>query len=333
MLNARPAARPLTALAALAAALIAAGCGSLAVVKTSPAPQPYTIALGGTPGPDEAPILVAQANGYTAAAGLETKFTQTVTPLQAVSEGHADMAIVSEPELLQARSHGTQAVAVAALMPRPLSSMITLTSKGGEQHAAGHVVGTDGGDMAAAELQTIDSTAHAVDVGAQLVGSLTNGRLDQTLGATWNYQALEPALARKHPVVQPVDTLGVPTYDALVLAVSTHDARYRGQDIRALMQAFSRGASSVRTSPDAAARIVSASDPTAPAKLIRESIDATLAGLPVGVAWGYMSEAHWRKFGDWMSDHALVSATPQISDCTALEVCPFTNEYLPGEGI
>ena len=41
----------------------------------------------------------------------------------------------------------------------------------------------------------------AVDVGARLVGSLLTGRMHETLGATWNYQALEPALQRKNPMV------------------------------------------------------------------------------------------------------------------------------------
>jgi putative hydroxymethylpyrimidine transport system substrate-binding protein len=326
-------ARALAAAAAAFAVLLGAGCGKLAVVTTSPKPQPFTIALAGTPGPDEAAILVAETNGYVAATGLETKFLDTQQPVKALTEQHADMAIVSEPELLEARAHGAQALAVAALIQRPLSSVITIPTKGSEQHATGRVVGTDGSARSAAELETIDAAARAVDVGARLVGSLLTGRMHETLGATWNYQALEPALQRKNPMVEPVDRLGVPTYDGLLLAVRIHDARYRGQDIRALLLAFARGQRSVVASPDAAARIVSAAAPGAPPRLVRESINATLEGRPAGVPWGQMSEVDWHKFGQWMADHQLISSAPEIDGCTAARVCPFTNEYLPGEGI
>ena len=66
---------------------------------------------------------------------------------------------------------------------------------------------------------------------------------------------------------------------------------------------------------------------------MRESINATLEGRPAGVPWGQMSEVDWHKFGQWMADHQLISSAPEIDGCTAARVCPFTNEYLPGEGI
>ena len=53
----------------------------------------------------------------------------------------------------------------------------------------------------------------------------------------------------------------------------------------------------------------------------------------MGVPWGQMSESQWRAFGQWMAGHQLLGSAPEIDGCTAARVCPFTNEYLPGEGI
>ena len=53
----------------------------------------------------------------------------------------------------------------------------------------------------------------------------------------------------------PVDKAGVPTYDELVLVVRENEARTRGQDLRAFMQALSRGEREVRANPAAAAAL------------------------------------------------------------------------------
>ncbi|HUA12118.1 MAG TPA: ABC transporter substrate-binding protein [Solirubrobacteraceae bacterium] len=322
-----PARRP--AVAALTVLAVAfGGCGKISATVTQPPVKPFVVALAGAAGPDEAPLLVAGEEGYFTAAGLDVQLRDHVAaPLKRLREGQVQMAIASEPELLMARDHGAQVVAVAALFQRPLGALITIRQRGREA-LAGRPVGTDGSPLAAAELQTIAADAHAVDVGDELVGAITDGRLHATLGATWNYQALEPALLRRHPVVLPVDRVGVPTYAGLVLIVTVHSAHTDGEDLRAMLQALARGERTAQSDPAGATRAVLKATPTSPPALVRASLGVTdAAQSTTGGQWGAMNDDQWASFGRWMVTHGLLSAPLQPADW------PFTNEYLPGEGI
>ncbi len=336
MANARHTSRERTPAGRVTAALLAAlgaaaigGCGKISATATQPSQKPFTVVLAGAAGPDEAPLLVGREEGYFAAAGLDLKVHDHMpTPLRRVAAGEAQMAIASEPELLMARDHGAQLVAVAALFQRPLGAIITIRERSHHQALVSEPVGTDGSALAKAELDSIAPDARAIDVGDELVGALTDGRLHATLGATWNYQALEPALLRRHPVVLPVDRVGVPTYAGLVLVVTVHEAHTSGEDLRAMLQALTRGERTAQSDPAGATRAVVAATPTAPAALVRASIQLTdQTERTMAMQWGTMSDQQWATFGRWMVKYGLLSAPLQPADW------PFTNEYLPGEGI
>jgi len=151
-----------------------------------------------------------------------------------------------------------------------------------------------------------------------------------TLGGFWNYEALQLQQLHKHPVVIPVDRAGVPTYDELVLVVREDEAHKRGEELRAFLQALTRGEHEVRADPAAAAALVVKANPSLDAKLQLASIEKTLpAAVPsvAGKPFGWQSSSAWASFGNWMFSHALLKHDPN----TALP--PFSNEFLPGQGI
>jgi len=134
----------------------------------------------------------------------------------------------------------------------------------------------------------------------------------------------------KHPVTIPVDRAGVPPYDELVLVVRAQDARTRGQDLRAFMQALTLGEREVRADPRAAAALVVKANSSLPLKLQLASIEQTLpATLPSerGRPFGWQDAAAWASFGNWMYTHRLLRRDPSGG------LPPLTNEFLPGEGI
>ena len=49
---------------------------------------------------------------------------------------------------------------------------------------------------------------------------MLSGRVDATLGAYWNYEAIQLAQLHKHPNVIRMEQVGVPTYDELVVVVA-----------------------------------------------------------------------------------------------------------------
>jgi len=134
----------------------------------------------------------------------------------------------------------------------------------------------------------------------------------------------------RHPVVIPVDRAGVPSYDELVLVVREGQAHSDGQDLRAFLQALTRGEREVLADPAAAASRLAAANPTLEPKLHLESIRQTLpATRPADASkpFGWQDTGAWAAFAGWMFSQKLLAHDPGAG------LPPFTNEFLPGQGI
>jgi putative hydroxymethylpyrimidine transport system substrate-binding protein len=250
------------------------------------------------------------------------------------------MAISYEPELLLARDQGLKLVSIGALVQRPLTSIIALPGAHVRRVAdlAGKRVGTAGIAYQAAELRTAlqaasvsPSAVREINVGFNLVPAMLSGKVAATLGGFWNYEALQLEQMHRKPVVIPIDRAGVPTYDELVLVVREDEAGTRGQDLRAFMQALTRGERQARSAPAAAASLIANANPSAERKLQLASLEATLpAMLPSDRSkpYGWQDPSAWAGFNRWMLAHGLVKTDPNTA-----ALPPFTNEFLPGQGV
>jgi putative hydroxymethylpyrimidine transport system substrate-binding protein len=326
----------------LACALTVSACGEKKDVTSAASAKPFTVMLDFFPNADHAALYSAIAGGDFRAVGLDVKPltpANPAEPLELLAAGKVDMAISYEPELELARDRGLKLVSVGALVQRPLTSIIALPARHVTTLAslAGKTIGTAGIPYPSAELQTaleaahVDrSTVHEVNVGFNLVPAMLSGKVDATLGGFWNYEAIQLRLLHKRPVVIPVDRAGVPTYDELILVVREDEARTRGQDLRAFLQALTRGERRVRADPSAAAALLIGSNPALEPRLQRESIEQTLpAAQPraAGKPFGWQEPSAWAAFGSWMFAHRLLQHNPAIG------LPPFTNEFLPGQGV
>jgi putative hydroxymethylpyrimidine transport system substrate-binding protein len=327
---------------AIACALTVSACGSEQDVTSPPAAKPFTVMLDFFPNADHAALYSAISDGDFRAVGLDVRPrvpAEPADPLKLLAAGKVDMAISYEPELLLARDQGLKLVSIGALVQRPLTSIIALPGQHVRTVAdlAGKRVGTAGIPYQAAELHTSlraagvnPSAVHEVNVGFNLVPAMLSGKVAATLGGFWNYEAIQLRLLHRPPVVIPVDQAGVPSYDELVLVVRQDEARERGQDLRAFMQALSRGERAVRANPQAAAALVVKANPSLEPKLQLESIRQTLpASTPAKASdpYGWQEPSAWASFGTWMLAHGLLQHNPNGG------LPPFTNEFLPGQGV
>jgi putative hydroxymethylpyrimidine transport system substrate-binding protein len=327
---------------ALACALTVAACGTKQDVISAAKTKPFTVMLDFFPNADHAALYSAIAHGDFRAVGLDVHPqipAEPADPLKLLAAGKVDMAISYEPELLLARDQGLRLVSIAALVQRPLTSIIALPGEHVAKVAdlAGKTVGTAGIAYQAAELRTAlqdagvpPASVKQVNVGFNLVPAMLSGKVAATLGGFWNYEAIQLEQLHKHPVTIPVDRAGVPRYDELVLVVREDDARTRGQDLRAFLQALTAGERRVRADPAGAAALVVKANPSLDPKLQRASIEQTLpAVLPADPnrPFGWQEPSAWASFGSWMFTHQLLSHDPNAG------LPPFTNEFLPGQGI
>jgi putative hydroxymethylpyrimidine transport system substrate-binding protein len=326
------------ALALLALALGLAACGKKSE-DGSGERQPFSLTLDFYPNPDHAGIYMAQKLGYFEEAGLDVAIdapAEPSAPIKQVAAGRSDLAISYEPELALAREQGLDVVAVAALVNRPLTSMIWLRKSGikGVPDLKGKTVATAGIPYQDAFLETILSRAKlppgavkSVNVGFGLLPALVGGSAQAVLGGYSNVEGVDLRERGLDPVVTPVDQLGVPTYDELVLVANRERLQAEPEKIRLFIAALLRGTDAAVERPnEATAAVLEANDGLDP-KLAKAEVEATLPLLTArteGKPFGYMDPVEWKAFAAWMRDNELVDALP---DTAAL----LSNDYLPGE--
>ncbi|MGI9556851.1 MAG: ABC transporter substrate-binding protein [Solirubrobacterales bacterium] len=325
------------AVLALLIALAAAGCGE----KSEDEPtsnEDFDLALDFFINPDHVGIYQGLDAGYFEDAGLNVQPrvpSDPSAPIKQVAAGQADLAISYEPEVMLAREQGLDVVAVGAMVQQPLTSMIWL----GDSDISS-VADLEGGTIATAGIPyqeaflekilrdvglTLDDVSQ-VDVGLNLLPAILSGRADALLGAFLNVEGVELQRRGEDPQIMPVNELGVPIYDELVLVASGERLREDPEAIRLFIAALERGTRDAAEDPDAATEtLLDASEDLDP-KLTLAEVRRTLPLLlPDGEApYGFMDPDQWEVFAGFMADEGLTERRLDPADL-------LTNDLLPGQ--
>jgi putative hydroxymethylpyrimidine transport system substrate-binding protein len=329
---------PAVALAVALLALALAACGEKSEDGTTAA-QPLSLTLDFYPNPDHAGIYMAEKLGYFEEAGLDLEIqtpADPAAPMKLVAAGQSDLAISYEPEVVLAHEQGLQTIAIAALVNRPLTSMIWLGKSGigGVPDLKGKTVATAGIPYQQAFLDTILGRAKLtaddvkeVNVGFGLLPALLSGSADATLGGFSNIEGVDLRLRGKDPVVTPVDQLGVPTYNELVLVANRGGLDEDPEKFRLFIAALQRGTEAAVANPGAATKAVLEANNDLDPKLTGAEVEATLPLLGArveGQPYGYMDPEAWQTFSGWMRDKELIDSLPQPAEL-------LSNDYLVGK--
>jgi putative hydroxymethylpyrimidine transport system substrate-binding protein len=337
----RPRAKALrTATLALAVAVAPhlAACGEKSEDVTPGAPQPFDVALDFYVNADHAGLYVAIDRGYFRGAGLEVRPrvpSDPSAPIKEVAAGRVDLAISYEPEVLLARDQGLPVKAVAAVVSTPLTSLIWLKSSGigGIKDLRGKTVATAGIPYQAAYLRTIlerselsANDVEVVNVQQGLLPAILSGRVDAMLGGFLNVEGVDLQLRGRQPTVIPVDRLGIPTYDELVLVANSDRLEDDTQSIRLFIAALERGTKAAVADPAAATEAVLDAgrglSPRFTAAEVRKTLPLLLPKSG-SQPYGYMDPKQWQRFAQFFADRGLIEALPSTGDV-------LTNDLLPG---
>jgi putative hydroxymethylpyrimidine transport system substrate-binding protein len=237
-----------------------------------------------------------------------------------------------------ARDAGEPLASFGAIVQEPLTSIVSI----GSEHVTsvadlrGKTIGYAGLSYQRAFLDTILTHAHVpissvklIDVGENLVPAMLSGQVAATIGAYWNYEAIELAEKGKHPNVIRINQVGVPSYSELVLVATKATLADEPDVIRDFVQALGRGYEAVRSDPTAAVANLVRMNPGLNPKFELASVKATLpAFFPTGpnAPWGYQYQPTWNTFGEWMLGNHLISNVQAVANAS-------TNEYLAGQGV
>src|SRR4051812_36566454 len=272
--------------AVLAMALGLAACGEKSEDLTGSERTPVSLTLDFYPNPDHAGIYMAEKLGYFADAGLDVSIqtpSDPAAPTKLVAAGQTDLAISYEPEVVLAHEKGLDVVSIGALVDHPLTSMIWLGKSGikGVADLRGKTIATAGIPYQDAYLKTILARADLspgdvkpVNVGFGLLPAIVGGKADAMLGGFRNVEGVDLRLRGKGPVVTPVDQLGVPTYDELVLAPTRKPLKEAPDPSRLFLAALSRGTAAAVKSPAATVDALLKANPDLDPKLTRAEVQA-----------------------------------------------------------
>jgi putative hydroxymethylpyrimidine transport system substrate-binding protein len=295
-------------------------CGSLGV----------TLQLDWYPNPDHVGLYTGIDRGFFQSDGLHVTVRQpgdVSDPVKLVAAGRADLGISYEPELFFAQQQHIPVVAVAAIVPTALNSIIARGGQGivSPGDLRGKTIGVDGSASTTAYVDTVlraagvdPSQVHLVTVGFNLLPALLDGKVDAIAGGFQNIEGAELAARGVHPVVFPVDRYGVPGYDELVLIANAtrlrSDAAYRNT-VHGFVRALAAATAYAKAHPAAALAVMRAySSPDYKDALATEVSDT----LPL-LRTTSLDPAAWNRFGRWMQSQGLLKSPP---DGAALVAAP-----------
>jgi len=330
--------KKLTLLAlAVVTALAVSACGTKSE-DVNPKTEPFSVALDWYPNPDHAGLLTAKAAGYFEDAGLDVSLdapTDPSLPIKLVAAGRTDLAISYEPEVMLAREQGLDVVAVGAIVDQPLTSMIWLKKSKIKRVAdlEGKTISTAGIPYQDAYLKTIlaraglnENQVTTVGVGQGLLPSIVSGRAQATLGPLWNIEGVDLKLSGQKPVINPVNKLGVPTYDELVVVAKGSTLEEDPDSVRLFMSALSRGTAEAVAKPNATTQTIleanDALDPRVTAAQVRVTLPL-LENRSKDEPFGYMNPAEWQTFINWLLENEVLAGPQRAVDA-------LSNDLLPG---
>ena len=307
--------------------------------EAAPEPASLRVALDWFPNPDHVSLYYALENGHWADQGLDIELKTPSDPsagLKLVASGQFDLAIYYSADTYFAAEQGVPVVAVASLVPVPLNSLISLADSKvtGPETIQGAKIGVAGLPFDDAVLKTIrdsqglsEDDVQAVNVGFNLEPALLSKKVDAVIGAYFNIEATSIEIKTEAaPNVISMESLGVPTYDELLVVAN----KERIESDPAFADAVSRFIAGMKlgvegAQADEAGSIQLMKDNTDySAEEIDGMVPDTLALLtpPDGRVTTCFDLDNWQALGDWMVEKDLLK---EPIDATTVA----TNDYNP----
>ena len=232
----------------------------LALAAPAAAAEKLTLLLDWFVNPDHAPIIVADAQGYFAAAGLEVEIVAPADPNdppKLVAAGQADIAISYQPQLHIQVDRGLPLTRIGTLVATPLNSLVVLADGPVKEIAdlKGRKVGFSVGGFEDALLGAMLGhhglkleDVELVNVNFALSPALLSGQVDAVIGAFRNFELNQLALEGRPGRAFYPEEQGVPTYDELIFLANNaalDDAR-----LGRFLDAVERGVQYLVNHPD-----------------------------------------------------------------------------------
>ena len=214
-------------------------------------------------------IYTAIEKGYYEKEGLKVNIqfpANTNDAIALTAAGKADLGIYYLQDVAMARGNENIPVkAVGTIVQSPLSIILSLKDKNikGAKDLVGKKIGYGGTALSESIISTMlqnvgqkKDSAKSIDVGFDLMSSMTTGNVDATIGCLVNHE--DPALEEQGFEVNyfsPTE-YGVPSYYELVFVAGEENLSKNSDKIQRFLRASKKGFEDMKSNPDESLKIL-----------------------------------------------------------------------------
>lgn len=314
--------------------LLLAGCGGTDTPQseTDPDLTQLDVVLDWYPNALHAFLYVAMEKGYYAEEGLEVNLcfpSNANDAISLVAAGQADIGLYYQQDVIQARANQSVPVkAIGAVVQSPLNLVLSLEEQNIQSPAdlEGKTVGYPGTEISEAMVRCMMDYVGAdfdavtlVDVGFDLVSSMTTGNVDATIGCFLNHEV--PQMQEQGFDVRwfNLEDYGVPTYYDCLFLSSDQMIEENRDVLSAFLRASAKGFADVQADPDGALAILLANQSAENFPLTesveRQSLEVLLPKMESEtVSFLSQSDACWQENIDWMLAQGLIDRAVDLDE-------------------
>lgn len=277
-------------------------------------------------------IYIAMEKGYYADEGLKVniQFPSNINDaLSLTAAGKAEIGIYYPHDVIQARINQKVPVkAFGSVCQGPLNIILSLKEKDitSPSDMAGKTIGYAGTELSEAMLRSMmtasgedPASLNMIDVGFDLMSSMTTGNVDATIGCMLNHEV--PQLEEEGFEVNSfsICDYGIPYYPELVLVANDQTIENDQEMLKAFMRASKKGFEDMKNDPDAAVKTLLENQneenfPLSEA-VEKKSTDVLIDSMETeGHPFLSTSTEDWENTINWMYEEGIIPETCPASE-------------------
>ena len=315
--------------------LLLCGCGAAGTNESEDTAEDLKeldVVLDWYPNALHAFLYVAIDKGYYEEEGLKVNIrfpSNANDAISLVAAGQADIGLYYQQDVIQARAEQNVPVkSIGAVVQAPLNIVLSLQEKNitKPEDLVGKTIGYAGTELSEALIRSIMEYVDAdysdvtmVDVGFDLMSSMTTGNVDATIGCLVNHEV--PQMEEEGFAVNwfDLDDYGVPTYYEGIFLANDEMIANDSDTLAAFLRASARGFADMKADPEAALATLLANQNEENFPLSetveRKSMETLLPLMETAeAAFLSQSDACWQENIDWMLSQGLIEKAVSLDD-------------------
>ncbi|MCI7263919.1 MAG: ABC transporter substrate-binding protein [Clostridium sp.] len=281
-------------------------------------------------------LYTAIERGYYEEEGLDVKIQFPANDndaLALVAAGRAEIGLYYQQDVIQAvANQNTEIRSIGAVVQSPLNIILSLKEKNitSPEDMVGKTIGYGGTVLSEALVKCMMENAGAdasdvnlINVGFELMSSMTTGNVDATIGCLVNHEV--PQMEEEGFEVNyfPVSGYGIPNYYEAVFLANNKMIEGEPEVLEGFLRASKRGFDDFKKDPDGCLQILmdNQSEENFPlSRTVEEKSCQTLLPLMETENAEFLSQTEecWQENIDWMYENGLIDEKVEVSDVMAV---------------